>query len=227
MNEVFRFNKRAVRTMEVDGEPLFCGKDVCRCISLNQSQLRRLDDDEKGLHLTHTLKGGEQKLLFINEPGLYSLILRSRKPEAKAFKRWVTHDVLPQIRKTGTYSQKPAEPPSRLQLAKMVIDLEEENQKLQAPAQYGQELMSTDDLFSITQVAKPLGISGQELNKRLHGRGVIFQQSGQWMPYSKYQSLGYFKIIAHVANGGTYHQLKVTAKGRQFIHGLLALQLTA
>lgn len=94
-----------VRTVLRDGEPWFVAADVCKALELgNVSRaVERLDDDEKGITPIHTL-GGEQEMLIVNEPGLYTLILGSRKAEAKAFKRWITHDVLPSIRKQGYYS---------------------------------------------------------------------------------------------------------------------------
>ena len=91
-----------IRTVMIDNAPWFVANDVCSAIDVDRTAIRRLDDDEKGVHLTHTL-GGDQKISIINEYGLYSLILSSRKPEAKAFKRWITHEVIPSIRKHGAY----------------------------------------------------------------------------------------------------------------------------
>lgn len=91
-----------VRTVTRDGEPWFVAADVCRALELDRTAIRRLDDDEKGVHLTQT-PGGEQEVTIINEAGLYALVLGSRKPEAKAFKRWITHEVIPTIRKHGAY----------------------------------------------------------------------------------------------------------------------------
>ncbi|MBR1645156.1 MAG: Bro-N domain-containing protein [Selenomonadaceae bacterium] len=92
-----------VRVVMKDGAPWFVAADVCRILEIDKTQTRRLDDDEKGLYLIHT-QGGEQSMLIVNEPGLYRLIFTSRKPEAKKFQRWVYHEVLPSIRKTGSYS---------------------------------------------------------------------------------------------------------------------------
>ena len=94
----------AVRVVDVNGEPWFVAKDVCECLELtNTSQtLSYLDDDEKGI-TTNDTPGGAQEMSIVSEAGLYSLILRSRKPEAKTFKRWITHEVLPAIRKHGGY----------------------------------------------------------------------------------------------------------------------------
>ena len=98
----------SVRVVMQGGEPWFVAKDVCECLELtNTAQtISYLDDDEKGI-TTNDTPGGKQEMSIISEAGLYSLILRSRKPEAKAFKRWVTHDILPSIRKTGGYSMAP------------------------------------------------------------------------------------------------------------------------
>ncbi len=94
-----------VRVVECEGEPWFVAKDVCECLELtNTSQtLSHLDDDEKGI-ISNDTPGGKQEMSIISEPGLYSLILRSRKPEAKAFKQWIIHEVVPSIRKRGLYA---------------------------------------------------------------------------------------------------------------------------
>ena len=106
----FDFGNSTLRVENDAGRLWFCAADVCEAIDVTTEQVRRLDDDEKGLRSTQT-PGGVQKLTWVNEPGLYSLVLGSRKPEAKAFKRWVTHEVLPALRKTGTYSTKRARRP--------------------------------------------------------------------------------------------------------------------
>lgn len=94
-----------VRTTIQDGEPWFVAADVCRVLGITNSRnaVSRLDDDEKGVHSMDT-PSGTQNMSIINESGVYSIIFTSRKPEAKAFKRWVTHDVLPTLRKQGYYS---------------------------------------------------------------------------------------------------------------------------
>ncbi len=105
MNKIEKmFNDRPVRIIEKDGEPWFIAKDVCDALELSnpRTSLSLLDDDEKGVHSMDSL-GGIQDMTIVNESGLYSLILRSRKPRARAFKRWITHEVLPSIRKTGSY----------------------------------------------------------------------------------------------------------------------------
>lgn len=102
----FQFEGRQVRVItDKQGEPWFVAADVCACLAIRNPSdaLNRLDDDEKGLGQTET-PGGEQSMSTVNEAGLYNLVLGSRKPEARRFKRWVTHEVLPAIRRTGRYA---------------------------------------------------------------------------------------------------------------------------
>lgn len=119
MNElkIFNYNDMPIRTIEKDGEIWWVLKDVCGALNITDhvTTAKRLDPDEVGQ--THVIdnKGRNQKTYIINEPGLYSVILRSDKPEAKGFKRWVTHEVIPSIRKTGTYTV-PEAVPKLLQL---------------------------------------------------------------------------------------------------------------
>jgi prophage antirepressor-like protein len=103
---IFAFDSNAVRVhKDANGDPWFIATDVCQVLTIANSRdaLSRLDDDERGSTITDT-PGGRQELATINESGLYTLILRSRKPEAKRFKKWVTSEVLPSIRKTGGYN---------------------------------------------------------------------------------------------------------------------------
>lgn len=102
----FQFNSREVRTIVKDGEPWFVATDVCSTLGYRDASngLRCLDEDEKGTHSVST-PGGTQKLTIINESGLYALVLRSKKPEARKFAKWVTREVLPAIRKTGRYEE--------------------------------------------------------------------------------------------------------------------------
>lgn len=108
MNDILIFENPEfgqVRTVSKNGEPWFVAVDVCRALEIANSRdaLTRLDEDEKGVASTDTL-GGRQDMQVINEPGLYSLVLGSRKPEARAFKRWITHEVIPSVRRHGMYA---------------------------------------------------------------------------------------------------------------------------
>ena len=101
----FVYQENQVRVVKIDEEPWFVAKDLCDVLEIKNSRdaMGRLDDDEKGVVLTDT-PGGKQKVTVVNEPGMYALVLGSRKQEAKEFKRWITHEVLPSVRKTGGYS---------------------------------------------------------------------------------------------------------------------------
>ena len=125
MNEIVKVYKNSpVRIVEKGGEPWFVAKDGCDMLALGtpRSSIALLDEDERGVHSMDT-PSGKQEMGIISEAGLYSLIIRSRKPEAKAFKRWVTHDVLPSIRKTGAYLSPGM---SNEQVKALVATLEEE-----------------------------------------------------------------------------------------------------
>ncbi|WIM04467.1 MAG: BRO family protein [Candidatus Nitricoxidivorans perseverans] len=106
MNQIvaFDFESHDVRVvLGQDGEPMFVAADLLSTLNLDRKALERLDDDEKGVSSIHT-HGGQQEMTVVNESGLFNLVLGSRKPEAKRFKRWVTHEVLPSVRKTGSYA---------------------------------------------------------------------------------------------------------------------------
>lgn len=118
----------AVRVVECNGEPWFVASDVCRALGLGNSRMAtdRLDDDEKAdVSLTDTSSNGvtqSRNMSIVNEPGLYTLVLGSRKPEAKAFKRWITHEVIPSIRKTGGYSVPQAETAADVRAKAMLLN---------------------------------------------------------------------------------------------------------
>ena len=170
---------RAVRGE--DGEPMFVAKDVCEALGLGNSRqaLARIDDDEKGVISTDT-PGGEQQMQAVNEPGLYVLVLSSRKPEAKAFKRWVTHEVLPALRRDGGYMVARAdETPEELMaralkaadatLARVRDEnarLTRRNQVLEPKAAFFDSVMESDGLISVRAAAKVLKSYDREMGER-------------------------------------------------------------
>lgn len=119
---VFPETAQTVRSLMVEGDPWWVARDIGDALELGnmRSSLALLDDDEKGVHAMDT-PGGSQDMVTVNEPGLYSLILRSRKPQAKAFKRWITHEVIPQIRKNGRFEVAPPETPKELNSSLMGV----------------------------------------------------------------------------------------------------------
>jgi prophage antirepressor-like protein len=164
MNELQIFNNiefGQVRVLEKDGQPWFVGKDVCSILEIknNRDAVARLDEDEKDVVLTDTL-GGKQILQIVNEFGLYSLILGSRKPEAKQFKRWITHDVVPQIRKTGSY-QMPRTKKEELQL--FAETFREQDEKIEAV---------NSDLQNFKLDIPLLGIECERITSTVRTKGV-------------------------------------------------------
>lgn len=131
---VFSYGQDEVRTMLVENQPWFASLDVCKILDIadHKTAMNRLDDDEKGVHTMHT-PGGNQSMLCVNEPGLYHLIFTSRKEEARAFRKWVTGEVLPSIRKTGAYAVVPAQEPALNMRAmeRMIASLRREIRQVQ------------------------------------------------------------------------------------------------
>lgn len=171
------FESTTVRTLLIDDEPWFVAADVCAVLELwNVSHaVGRLDDDEKGVTTNDTL-GGAQEMLIINEPGLYSLIMTSRKPQAKMFKRWVVHEVLPAIRKTGHYGISPEQlklpttVPEALVWVRDLIDanltLSSEVTALTTPAQGYLKLIGAINLLSMEETVKTLNLKRSELSPK-------------------------------------------------------------
>lgn len=245
MNELKIFENQqfgTIRTNIINGEPWFVAKDVCRALEIDRSQTRRLDEDEKGVYSIQT-PGGEQETNFINESGLYNLVLGSRKPEAKEFKRWITHEVIPSIREHGAYMTPDTiervlnDPDTIIKLAtqlkfeqekRKALELENAYQKqqigeLQPKASYVDRILDNKGLVTITQIAKDYGMSGRSMNRKLHEMGIQYNQSGQWLLYSNYHSLGYThsKTIQIVRSDGrpdVAMETKWTQKGRLFLY---------
>ncbi|MBR3404945.1 MAG: phage antirepressor KilAC domain-containing protein [Firmicutes bacterium] len=185
-----------VRTVTKQKEPWFAAVDVCRALEIGNSRmaLSRLDEDEKGVSSIDTL-GGNQKMQIINEPGLYSLILTSRKPEAKAFKRWITHEVIPSIRKYGAYvtdevldqmDEHPELIPEYIQrlrdenanarAAREALEKAQAENALLAPkAGYYDHFVSDEDLTCLRYTAKELGVPQNKFIGYLLEKNYVFR----------------------------------------------------
>ena len=242
MNNIQIFNHEvfgSVRTLvNEQGEPLFCLKDVCAALELDGKQVvRRLDDGVVSKHPILDSLGRIQQTTFVNEDGLYDVILDSRKPSARAFRKWVTSEVLPQIRKTGGYiPTKDAEgrPLTDLEIVCLAVKIQqrtiEEQHKLigeLAPkAEYADEVLESVSCYTTTQIAKELGMTVYDLTRELIGRKVMYKQSGQYMLYAEYARKGYARSRTHLrhdseGNVCTEMYLVWTERGREFIHRLL------
>jgi len=227
-----------IRVIDQNGEPWFVAADVCRALEIgnHRDALSRIDADEKGVALTDTL-GGKQEMATVNEPGLYSLVLGSRKPEAKAFKRWITHEVIPTIRKHGMYAT--AETAEKILndpdfLIKTLETLKEERAKrvkaeekiaLDAPkVLFADCVAQADSEILVGELAKLLKQNGMDIGQnrlfdRLRNEGFIMKNST--MPTQRAMEMGLFRIIERsiVQPNGTTRitqTTKVTGKGQQY-----------
>ncbi len=230
----------SVRTVIKDEEIWFIAKDVCECLEVKNvsDALSRLDEDEKGIVLTDTL-GGKQEMTCVNESGLYSLVLSSRKPEAKKFKKWVTSEVLPSIRKHGAYltpkttEELIANPDLIIELAMQLKNerlakqqAELKLQEAKPKIEYYEKVLDSVSEFTTTQVAKELCMTAKQLNKILANEGIQFKQNGQWLLYAEYNDKGYTKTRTSTyedSKGNTQTKwLTVwTEAGREFLHELV------
>jgi len=220
-----------IRTvMGEKGEPLFCLTDVCKVLGLKQSHVReRL---EKGVVSTEPLstRGGTQMANFVNEDGLYDVILDSRKPSARAFRKWVTSEVLPQIRKTGGYIPLAAEDDDKTILAKAVRilnrTLEQKDELLEAQrpkVEFADAVTTGDGCILMSELAKLLTRNGYptgrtRLFRWMRENGYIFKRSTE--PIQKWVEEGIFATSVTMIK--THHgseervTTKVTGKGQEY-----------
>lgn len=232
-----------IRTIEVKNEPWFVGKDVAEILGYAKPEnaiSAHVDEEDK----TTTLIQGngsnyKSKTTIINESGLYSLVLSSKLPTAKKFKRWVTSEVLPTIRKTGGYltpekvEEVLSNPDTIIKLATEIKNLRTENaiQKQQIAEfkpvkEYVDTILSSTDTVSVTQIAADYGLSARALNKILWEEHLIHNVNGQWILYKRWMNKGFTKsetINVPRADGSSkvVMNTKWTQKGRLKIHEIL------
>lgn len=243
MNELQVFNNAefgSVRTTVIDGEPFFVGKDVAEILGYSNARdaiIKHVDDEDKGVAKCDTL-GGMQDLTIINESGLYSLILRSQLPKARKFKRWVTSEVLPAIRRHGVYAideilenpdlaiaaltQLKEERKRRKELELTAAVQKQQIAELKPKASYYDLILQNRNTVPVTQIAKDYGMSGRKFNELLHDLGIQYKFRKTWLLYQDYADLGYtqsktFAIDAEKSVMHTYW----TQKGRLFLYDLL------
>lgn len=226
----------AIRTMKDErGEPWFCAKDVCDALGYDQTHkaVKRHVEEGDGTKRPTPTTSGIQQMLFINESGLYSLILGSKLESARRFKHWVTSEVLPSIRKQGGYMvARPDESDEvivarALQIMQATLQRrDEEIARLKPKADYADQVLDSVSCLTTTQVAKGMGMTAMELNRILCQKGIQYGQSGQYLLYAPYarQGLAQNRTRTFLDLFGTVHttsQLVWTEKGKEFIHKLL------
>lgn len=245
MNELQVFNNAefgSVRTTVIDGKPFFVGKDVADILGYSNPRKALADhvdaeDKTDGVTIRDSI-GREQNPILINESGLYSLILRSQLPKARKFKRWVTSEVLPAIRRHGMYAIDEMLENPDLAIAALTKLKEErtrrkelelttaiQNQQiaeLKPKACYYDLILQNRNTVPVTQIAKDYGMSGRRFNELLHDIGIQYKFRKTWLLYQHYADLGYtqsktFAIDAEKSVMHTYW----TQKGRLFLYDLL------
>src|SRR5574344_2076523 len=222
-NEVQIFNHKTLGDIRVctneNNEPLFVASDIAKALGFRDAYVltQSMDDDEKGTRIICTL-GGEQKMSVVTESGLYHAVMKSRVPAAKQFRKWVTSEILPTIRKHGAYMTDQAIEQALLNpdtVIKLATSLKEERQarlelqaknthqqmiiaeqeiKIQdmtAKSAYCEHVLSSSELVETTLIAQDYGTTATILNKFLHTAGIQFRQGNTWVLYEKYKYLGY------------------------------------
>ena len=240
-----------VRIVQIGNEPWFVGKDICDILGYQNGSRdinRHVDEEDRQNYQNGTFESN-RGLTIINESGVYALILSSKLPQAKEFKRWVTHEVLPSIRKHGAYltdnaleealtspdfliklaTQLKEEKEARLKAEQKTIEQEKTIEVLKPKADYTDMILKNNSLVTITQIAKDYGMSGKAMNSKLHEMKIIYNLNGQWLLYSKYQSQGYvhsetFPIKHKNGYEDTKMNTKWTQKGRLFLYERLKAQ---
>lgn len=235
----------SVRTLTINDEPYFVGKDVAEILGYtnpSKALADHVDEDDK-LNNESLSSLGQCGGWIINESGLYSLILSSKLPNAKKFKRWVTSEVLPAIRRHGIYAiDEVLNNPDMLIAALTELKAEREKTKLltetvavqkqqisemKPKASYYDVVLNCKDLVAISVIAKDYGWSANRMNQYLHKKGVQYKQGNKiWLLYQKYSELGYTstKTNSYSGSDGTVHtkpHTYWTQKGRLFIYELL------
>lgn len=237
----------SVRTVTIDSKPYFVGKDIAEILGYSNTRdalAKRVDDEDKldGVAICDSI-GRDQKPVLINESGLYSLILSSKLPGAKKFKRWVTSEVLPAIRRHGMYATDDLIANPDIAIAAFTA-LKQEQEKSKALAEtvavqnqqiaemkpkvsYYDIVLQCKDVLPISVIAKDYGWSANKMNKYLHNKGLQFKQGNKiWLLYQKYADKGYTSTKTHVYSD--FHNNQHTAvhtywtqQGRLFIYSLM------
>ncbi|WNF71453.1 BRO family protein [Streptococcus suis] len=233
-----------VQLLEINNDPWFVGKEIAEILGYKNSRdalSKHVDEEDKGVAKRDTL-GGSQDQVIINESGLYSLILKSKLPQAKQFKRWVTSEVLPSIRKHGLFAtdellDNPDFAIATLQKLKEEREakriLQEQNEVLafelretKPKAEYYDLMLANKGLIKTSEIAKNYGRSAQSFNKLLNKLKVIYKQGDTWLPYAKYQTHNYVQLepFAYKNSKGrddVKMRTKWTMKGHIFLYELL------
>ena len=214
----YDFSGKTVRmAMDENGDPIWVGRDACFALGLSKYRdvLSNLDDDER-VYITMDTPGGPQRMIAINEPGLYSLLTRSNKKRAKKFRRWVFHDVLPTLRKTGSYAIGYQLPQTFPEALRALASKVEENQVLKPKARVYDLIASSKGLVCISDCANILQIPPHKFSADLIRDGYCHKRRGKHVAYVQYRNMGWFEMkLVHARDGSghSYRQTFITPLG--------------
>lgn len=233
MNDLKIFSSEkfgTVRTVIKGNEPWFVAADVCKALDIGNSTmaLSRLDDDEKALISIEGISRGNDTANIVNEPGLYSLVLGSRKPEAKEFKRWITHEVIPSIRKTGMYmtgdalAYALANPKNALELLSNYVKAQETIEIMAPKAEYFDELVDRKLLTNFRDTAKELGMPERKFTDLLIEKGYIYRDKHKKLKPIAKKNEGLFEIKDCYSEKSKWagNQTMITPRGK-VVFGML------
>lgn len=240
-NEIILFRHEEfgeIRTLNIDGEPWFVGKDVADILKYKNTKdaiSTHVDEEDKRIiqrSENTTFEIPTRGLTIINESGLYSLILSSKLPSAKKFKRWVTAEVLPSLRKHGAYftaetlHKTMSDPRELAKLLTALADekdkLEEENAFLAVKANYYDRILYSKNSVPVTQIAKDYGMTAIAFNKMLHEYGIQYSLRKSWVLYAEYANLGYTQSRTYtIDEDKAVMHTCWTQKGRIFLYNFL------
>lgn len=250
-NQIQIFNNPELGDVRIiqgeDGEPRFCLQDICKVLDLNTKKvIQRLEITVLSKYPILDTLGRQHVVTFVDEDGLYDAILDSRKPEAKKFRKWVTSEVLPMIRKNGAYMTETTieralqEPEFLIELATnlknekearvfaeqrnevqkdIIVGQEKAIQVLQVRQSFVDYIMSTPSCVCVSQIAKEYGMSAKKLNQLLHEKKIQYCVNGQWLLYAEYQTQGFMKSVhVRLDNNTSREHSQWTQKGRLFLY---------
>ncbi len=240
-NEIILFKNEEfgeIRTLNIEGEPWFVGKDAAEILGYAKARnaiANHVDEEDKKDALIQGVLGGTQSMTIINESGLYSLILSSKLPSAKKFKRWITANVIPSLRKHGAYFTAEAlhkvmsDPRELAKLLNTLADeqdkrkkLEEENASLSIKANYYDQILNSKNAVPVTQIAKDYGMTVIAFNKMLYEYKIQYPIRDSWVLYAEYADKIYTQSKTYkIDENRAVMRTEWTQKGRLFLYNFL------
>lgn len=219
--KTFIYESEEIRSfLDLNGDPWFIANDISSFLGyrMTSDATRLLDEEEKGTQILPTA-GGPQKFTTVSESGLYSLIFASRRPGAKTFKRWVTSEVLPSIRKTGSYNKQfDLNDPKQLRI--LLLNYSDKIEKDQPKVQFYDQYINAEGLYNLQNAARALNKNPNLFIDSLKN-SYLFYQGVALVPYQKYRDLGLFEVKSTTVDNKARYQTYITPKGLQYFLSII------